>query len=698
MGILIVLVYSMVVVISATFGYVLNEIQLFFIVVGVYAIYRVITTYKKGVVIFLATVLSVYMGALLYYYRQEHVEKLLHPIRDFLNVYYYSVRLDGYYINTFYQAILMGSISLILFFVYHFFYRRKRLQGVPIILGFGVIFIAFFSDMLTSSKDYRSFIIFVIGSIVYYFAIYASRNIENIQRRQRYYFYGMGIIFAIGIVGSSMLWNHYFPSPFEKKVTSSGQSSRSGDIDELTFQFERTIIEKISDDTYQINDSFEHEGIALFSVKANTLKYYMTDSYDIYQNGIWTQSEQDIEPVAVEFDDNIHTRETVEITYGNIRTNRLLVSPYWDTIHISEDMQAFFDEEQVYQRGFNYTLEAVIPKYRTNVWKQAIMQGEKAQDVQKIEGYMQLPEQSERIQTLATEITSEATTNYEKARQIEAYLSSTYTYNEKPQYLGTSDMVQEFLFEAEEGFCQQFASSMVLMMRSVGIPSRFVVGYVLDMEAYEDIPDSLMYSYGEIPDEKIIYDHNAHAWVESYFPGVGWVQFEPTAGQSFYSSDESDTLDIRQYQQMGREGDSTWINRTVIIWVSIGVIIVCMAVGLILLIQRRYANRTNYIKRLLLDYQVYLLYVQDASRKKEPGDSIREFIEHLYKELPSLRYRSKDFLETLEKAFYNRDVPTLEEVEVFEQEIQHMKTRAKRRLPVLTYYKKQIIEMMTYYR
>ncbi len=57
---------------------------------------------------------------------------------------------------------------------------------------------------------------------------------------------------------------------------------------------------------------------------------------------------------------------------------------------------------------------------------------------------MQLPEQNERIQTLATEITSEATTNYEKARQIEAYLSSTYTYNEEPQYLGTSDMVQEF--------------------------------------------------------------------------------------------------------------------------------------------------------------------------------------------------------------------------------------------------------------
>ncbi len=132
---------------------------------------------------------------------------------------------------------------------------------------------------------------------------------------------------------------------------------------------------------------------------------------------------------------------------------------------------------------------------------------------------------------------------------------------------------------------------------------------------------------------------------------------------------------------MGREGGSAWINRNrrVIIWGSIGAIIVCVLVGFILLIQRRYANRTNYLKRLLLDYQVYLLYVQDASRKKDAGDSIREFIEHLYKELPSLRYRSKDFLETLEKAFYNRDVPTLEEVEVFEQEIQHMKTRAKRR-------------------
>ena len=71
--------------------------------------------------------------------------------------------------------------------------------------------------------------------------------------------------------------------------------------------------------------------------------------------------------------------------------------------------------------------------------------------------------------------------NYEKAKIIESYLSTQYTYTlTPPEKPANEDFVEYFLFETNQGFCTHYASSMVMLLRSIGIPCRYVTGYILD--------------------------------------------------------------------------------------------------------------------------------------------------------------------------------------------------------------------------
>jgi transglutaminase-like putative cysteine protease len=131
--------------------------------------------------------------------------------------------------------------------------------------------------------------------------------------------------------------------------------------------------------------------------------------------------------------------------------------------------------------------------------------------------YLQLPESlPERIQSLAEEVTVGAETPYDKAVAIEDYLRD-IPYNE--QIAGPTegqDGVDYFLFDVQEGYCDYYASAMVVMLRSTGVPARYVRGY------------------GQGTKEDGVYhvlERDGHAWPEAFFPGYGWVEFEPTAGE-----------------------------------------------------------------------------------------------------------------------------------------------------------------------
>ncbi|TCK97739.1 transglutaminase superfamily protein [Natranaerovirga hydrolytica] len=144
------------------------------------------------------------------------------------------------------------------------------------------------------------------------------------------------------------------------------------------------------------------------------------------------------------------------------------------------------------------------------------------------ENHLQLPKDFNlSIKALAKDITAHTNNQYDQAKAIESYLKDNYTYTLEPNFNeNTIDPISKFLFQEKQGYCTSFATSMALMLRSLDIPTRYVIGYVASEPISGQNPeyDSLNQSFFRIK------DYNAHAWVEVYFEGFGWVPFEPTSG------------------------------------------------------------------------------------------------------------------------------------------------------------------------
>ena len=131
------------------------------------------------------------------------------------------------------------------------------------------------------------------------------------------------------------------------------------------------------------------------------------------------------------------------------------------------------------------------------------------------EHYLQLPDTSSRVAALAREVTSAASTPYGRARAIEQHLRRSYQYSLDVGTTASADPVEDFLFARKTGYCEHYATAMVVMLRTLGIPSRLVTGF-------------LPGAWNDFGNYYTIRQQDAHAWVEVYFPRSGWVTFDPT--------------------------------------------------------------------------------------------------------------------------------------------------------------------------
>jgi transglutaminase-like putative cysteine protease len=130
--------------------------------------------------------------------------------------------------------------------------------------------------------------------------------------------------------------------------------------------------------------------------------------------------------------------------------------------------------------------------------------------------YLQLPQLDPRINDLAKSASQNATNQYAKARTLEKYLRTHYTYSltlrGDPNH---KDPLAMFLFEVRAGHCEYFASAMTIMLRQIGIPARMVNGFSAG-------------EYNRIGNNWTVRKYHAHSWVEAYFPPYGWIEFDPT--------------------------------------------------------------------------------------------------------------------------------------------------------------------------
>jgi transglutaminase-like putative cysteine protease len=129
--------------------------------------------------------------------------------------------------------------------------------------------------------------------------------------------------------------------------------------------------------------------------------------------------------------------------------------------------------------------------------------------------YLRLPQLDPRVPQLAAQITASARNNFDKAGAIENYLMTRYGYTLQLPQTMVKDPIANFLFVRKQGHCEYFASSMAVMLRTQGIPSRVVNGFRSD-------------EFNDLTGNYVVRAKNAHSWVEAYFPDYGWAPFDPT--------------------------------------------------------------------------------------------------------------------------------------------------------------------------
>lgn len=141
-----------------------------------------------------------------------------------------------------------------------------------------------------------------------------------------------------------------------------------------------------------------------------------------------------------------------------------------------------------------------------------------------------------RVMNLALQIVNQAGAShpYDRAKAIERWLRDNIAYNESISAPPPGvDTVEWVLFDAREGYCTYYATAMIVMLRHLGVPARLAAGFS------QGTYDSDLQQY-------VVREREAHTWVEVYFPGYGWIEFEPTAAEAPIHREGDDPADESQ--------------------------------------------------------------------------------------------------------------------------------------------------------
>jgi transglutaminase-like putative cysteine protease len=268
----------------------------------------------------------------------------------------------------------------------------------------------------------------------------------------------------------------------------------------------------------------------VFTVQASHPDFWRGETWDVWDGAGWRRS--DPEPTAVH-----RTGEHVEVNVDpydpaardgeEMRQTFRVEAPYSDVIfaapspvdvRVSELVVGRSDGTLAIIGGFGRGASYTVVSRRAHATRATL----RAADTEAVpapvkQRYAQVPATTARVRQLAEDITAPAPTTYDKVRAIERWLADNTEYSlDAPLSAPGRDVVDEFVFESRRGWCEQVASTLVVMLRSVGVPARVATGFVTGKR------DPLTGRY-------VVRERDAHAWAEVYFPGVGWQGFDPTA-------------------------------------------------------------------------------------------------------------------------------------------------------------------------
>jgi transglutaminase-like putative cysteine protease len=297
-----------------------------------------------------------------------------------------------------------------------------------------------------------------------------------------------------------------------------------------------------TDDT-KLGGAFIGDNRTVFRAEVESRHYWKVETKDVYTGKGWITSESaptmipfkqnEVVPVST-FADGVETvQEKATITqtlkYDHIvypsGLKGILASPTttFEMNPITEKIVSLNNIKQISLDEYQLVYE--VPKYSVKALLGSSDVDPVIENDLFMQQYTQLPDSlPPRVRELALEITAGKNTWYDQAVAIEGYFDRPEYFYEKTDVLipgEKDDYVDQFLFDSKRGYCDNFSSSMVVMLRTLGIPTRWVKGYT----------EGDFKRLGEKGKRVFeITNNNAHSWVEVYFKNVGWVPFEPTKG------------------------------------------------------------------------------------------------------------------------------------------------------------------------
>ncbi|AOM83981.1 transglutaminase TgpA family protein [Salisediminibacterium beveridgei] len=321
----------------------------------------------------------------------------------------------------------------------------------------------------------------------------------------------------------------------------------------------------------QLGGGFIQDESVVFQAVTDNPVYWRGESKDEYTGRGWVNSETDYQPTGDVFDpeaidywmydedktrDHEQTTATIQMSSGVgfshlFYPGQLMDAPREEiTANIDGDVIGTdalqFEVDTIGGRvdgremGDDVLLEAYDITFLDFSFPIPTMEETEENDPDAIiDMYTQLPDDlPERVGELAVEITAEEDNRYDQAVAIEQYFGQNdfvYQTTDVPVPEDDEDYVDQFLFETQAGYCDNYSTSMVVLLRTLDIPARWVKGFTAGEELEQTEDDQFVYE---------VTNGNAHSWVEVYFPEVGWVPFEPTQGFENYADFSTEPVDI----------------------------------------------------------------------------------------------------------------------------------------------------------
>lgn len=271
-----------------------------------------------------------------------------------------------------------------------------------------------------------------------------------------------------------------------------------------------------ADPSAHIHETISVSPAVLFTIEADEAAYWHVSAYDRYTGRDWIRTGGH-RPYTGPLESGTGDARRLAQTVTTVRRVRALPTA-WKPVDIrglARDRVRVTDQGGVVPTD---TIEAAaayrVTSERPTADPDRLRAADTGYPVSVLERYGQLPADTpDRIRGLAMAVTADSPSLYDSVVAIQRWLQANKSYDlrvDRP----TGEVVEAFLFSMDAGYCINFASAMAVLLRSVGIPTRFVLGYTAGQRVGER--------------RWVVRGFDSHAWVQVYVPGQGWVPFDPT--------------------------------------------------------------------------------------------------------------------------------------------------------------------------